>query len=58
MDRNLILSKGQGQDRVTKGHDNKRSYLSSVTHVFGAILAIEGDGGIRYMARNNFWNLG
>ena len=39
-----ILSKGQGQCHVTKGHDNQESHLSSVTQVFRAILAIEVNG--------------
>ena len=53
----FILSKGQGQGQVTKGHDNQRSHLSSVTHVFGAILAIEVDGGVRSIARSHFLEL-
>ena len=50
----LIQSKGQCQ--VKKGHDNQRSLLSSVTHDFGSIFAIEVDGGIRFNACNHFSN--
>ena len=42
----FILKKG-GQGQVTKGHEKQRSHLSSVTHVVGAILPIQIDGGIR-----------
>ena len=31
---------------IIKGHDNQRSHLSNMTHVFWAILAVEVDGGI------------
>ena len=37
------LSKSQAQGQVIKGHENQRSHLSSMTQVFGTILAIEID---------------
>ena len=50
-----ILSKGQCQ--VTKGNDNQKSHLNSVTQVFRAILAIEVNGGIRSIVRSHFWTI-
>ena len=47
---NLILSTGQGQGQVTKGHYNQKSHLGHVTHVLWAILAIEFGGGVRLIA--------
>ena len=51
-----ILSEVQSQGKVTKGHNNQRSHLSSVKHVSGTILAMELDGGIRSIAWSHGWN--
>ena len=41
---NAILSTGQGQDQVTKGHYIQKSHCGHVILVVWPILAIEFDG--------------
>ena len=40
----LILSTGQGQAEVTKGHHMQKSYANRVTHVIWLISDVELDG--------------
>ena len=41
---NAILSTGQGQGRVTKGHYIQKSHCGHVIHVLWPSLAIKFDG--------------
>ena len=41
---NAILSTGQGQGQVTKGHYIQKPHCGHVIHVLRPILAIEFDG--------------
>ena len=47
----LIVSTGQGQAEVTKGHDVLIAYEYCVTHVSGVTLGVETNGYIYFVVR-------